>query len=353
MKISVDCRMIDSSGVGVYLKGCLPRFLETKNDFLLIGNGQRLAKTADRPNVSIVDCGIRPFSMTETFFPPKRLYEAVNQTDVFYSPYFNIPARIAVPVFTTIHDIIFSDMPELCPPAGLAARMWFYRRAARRSTKMFTVSRFSKSRIEHHLGTAKPVIVANSGLRERYLRVGAAPPPEIKKHILFVGNIKRHKGLSCLLEAFFGARKAGLDYRLVIAGDQKNFRTADGGAAERLRGGAGAVVFTGAVTDAELQRLLAEAALLVQPSLYEGFGLPPLEALASGTPALVSGIPALREIYADFPVTFFTAGSSDSLKDAMLRLLGGGVPPRVKLPEALRTKYTFDKTVAIIMEELR
>jgi glycosyltransferase involved in cell wall biosynthesis len=353
MKISVDCRMADASGVGAYLKGCLPRFLETKNDFLLIGDGQRLAETAERPNVRIIDCGTRPFSAEETFFPPKRLYEAVNKTDAFYSPYFNIPARITVPVFTTIHDIIFPDMPEICSPAGLAARMWFYRRAARRSTKIFTVSRFSKSRIEHHLGTAVPVIVAHSGLQERYLRGGTAPLAEVKKRILFIGNIKRHKGLSCLLEAFFGARKAGLDYSLVIAGDRKNFRTSDGRAAGRLNGGADAVVFTGFVTDAELQRQLAEAALLVQPSLYEGFGLPPLEALASGTPALVSDIPALREIYADFPVTFFTAGSSESLKDSLLRLLGGGVPPRVKLPEAFRTKYTFDKTVAVIMEELR
>ncbi|MDR0382380.1 MAG: glycosyltransferase family 1 protein, partial [Spirochaetaceae bacterium] len=92
MRISVDCRMIDASGVGVYLKGCLPHFLETGNDFLLIGDGLRLAGMADRPNVSIIDCGVKPFSVAETFFPPRRLIGAVNGTDVFYSPYFNIPA---------------------------------------------------------------------------------------------------------------------------------------------------------------------------------------------------------------------------------------------------------------------
>ncbi|MDR2444762.1 MAG: glycosyltransferase family 4 protein [Spirochaetaceae bacterium] len=357
MKITIDCRMIHASGIGVYLKGCLPYFIETQNHFLLIGERRRLAEFSGKANVSVLHCDTKPFSITETFFPPARLVKAVNGTDLFYSPYFNLPARINIPVYTTIHDIIFADMPELCSPAGLAARTWFYRRAVRLSKKLFTVSLFSKGRIEYHLGTAKPVIVTHSAVQEQYLRQAGPHPSctdQTEKTILFVGNIKKHKGLCCLLEAFFQARKSGLDYRLIIAGEKNNFRTSDGGMLEKLIDESGErqnVLFTGFVPADELQNLVKRAALLVQPSLYEGFGLPPLEALLSGTPALVSDIAVFRELYSSYPVTYFRAGDSADLKEKLVGLLSGGIPPRVDLPESLRLKYTFEKTAKTILEE--
>jgi len=66
---------------------------------------------------------------------------------------------------------------------------------------------------------------------------------------------------------------------------------------------------------------LAESALLIQPSLYEGFGLPPLEAMILGTHAMISDIPVFREIYSDFPVVFFKAGDSNDLKNKKLELM--------------------------------
>jgi glycosyltransferase involved in cell wall biosynthesis len=375
MKISIDCRMISSSGIGVYIRGCLPYFLETQNDFLLIGDGQKLTEFAGS-NVSIFDCDIKPFSVAETFFPPAALYKAVNKTDLFYSPYFNVPARINVPIYITIHDIIFPDMPELCSRIGLASRMWFYRRAFRLSKKLFTVSQFSKSRIEHYLGNTKPVIVTYSALLES-ARITPRDTRRITRqfnfdnsindsisvekqeyealyepYILFVGNIKKHKGLFCLLEAFFEARKAGLNYKLIIVGEKNNFRTSDGGTVDKLiNENSGSVLFTGFVSDNELEILLKKAALLVQPSLYEGFGLPPLEALVHGTPALISDIAVFKEIYGAYPVTYFRAGSGACLKDKLLELLGAGTLPRIELSSDLRSKYTFSKTAQTIIQE--
>ncbi|MDR2097261.1 MAG: glycosyltransferase family 4 protein, partial [Spirochaetaceae bacterium] len=275
-----------------------------------------------------------------------------NKTDVFYSPYFNIPAHITIPVYTTIHDIIFADMPEICSRAGLAARMWFYRRAFRLSKKIFTVSLFSKSRIEYHLGNTKPVTVAHSGIQGQYLSYQERK--NIQKYILFIGNIKKHKGLSCLIKAFREARKDGLDYKLVITGEKNNFRTSYREKREETKDlfHDENILFTGFVSDEELQKLINEAAMLVQPSLYEGFGLPPLEALISGTPALVSDIPVFREIYSAYPVTYFKADCSDDLKEKLLALLGGGIPPRVELDGELRKKYTFSRTAETIMKEI-
>jgi glycosyltransferase involved in cell wall biosynthesis len=242
-------------------------------------------------------------------------------------------------------------MPELTSKAGMAARMFFYRRAVRKSKKIFTVSFFSKSRIEYHLGVKKPVIVTYSALHPCFQK------GEIKRkrsgNILFIGNIKKHKGLSILLDAFFTARKEGLKSSLLIVGSRDNFRSRDETITTKINESPEtAVKFTGFVNDTELKDLLAGASLLVQPSLYEGFGLPPLEAMFLGTKVLISDIPVFREIYDGFPVTFFRAGDVADLKEKMIKLLSGKNNHPLVLPDYLRDKYTFKKTASIILDEL-
>ncbi|MDR2177988.1 MAG: glycosyltransferase family 4 protein, partial [Treponema sp.] len=304
-------------------------------------------------NTEIVDCHtIKPFSIRELCAFPHTIVKQINKTSLFYSPYFNIPAGITIPVYTTIHDIIFPDMPELTSPHGLAARMWFYRRAFRRSKKIFTVSEFSKSRIRYYLGSGKPVVVTYNAAQS-YLLEPFSYPPEKKDIILFIGNIKKHKGLSCLLDAFLKARNEGLNSRLVIAGGMENFRSRDSDVLRRVDSLDKEVVeFTGFIPNEKLKSLLAEAALLVQPSLYEGFGYPPLEAMMVGTSALISDIPVFREVYGSFPVTFFKAGDSGDLKEKLLFLLRDQKYQGLTLPQELVEKYSFKKTAGIILKEL-
>jgi hypothetical protein len=99
MKITVDCRMLGSSGIGTYLKECLTHFLETDNHFLLLGDGAKLLPfIAGRANVTLAECAIRPFSVKELLFFPPGLTRKINGTDAYFSPYFN---RVIVkpPVF--------------------------------------------------------------------------------------------------------------------------------------------------------------------------------------------------------------------------------------------------------------
>jgi len=354
MTIAIDCRMIDASGVGVYLRGCLPFFLQSKNNFLLLGNEAQLVSFASNANVKIINCAIKPFSLKESFFFPGKTARHINGADAYFAPFFNVPCGIKIPIYTAIHDIIFPDMPQLSSRAGLAARMWFFRRAYKKSQKIFTVSQFSKSRIEYHLGAEKPVIVTHSAIQQMFLEYGnSARNVQKKKTIVFIGNIKRHKGLDCLLDAFHQARNEGLPHQLIIIGSKENFRTADNTIMQKIESlGNDAVLFTGFVSDEMLMEYLAAAALLVQPSLYEGFCLPPLEAMVLGTHALISDIPVLKEIYADYPVTFFRAGDSNDLKEKMTELLLEKNTPSLVLPEQLLSKYTFEKTSSIIMKEL-
>ncbi|MDR0301232.1 MAG: glycosyltransferase family 1 protein, partial [Treponema sp.] len=193
MTICIDCRMIDASGIGVYLRECLPWFLQSGNDFLLLGNARRLHCFSSSTNVKIIECNIKPFSFKELFFFPCKTAQQINRADLYFSPFFNIPHGITIPIYTTIHDIIFPDMPELTSKIGLVARMWFYRRAYIKSQKIFTVSEFSKSRIEYHLGTAKPVIVTYSAIQPMFLSYcDNAKNINKTQTIVFVGNIKKH-----------------------------------------------------------------------------------------------------------------------------------------------------------------
>jgi len=226
MTITVDCRMFDASGVGVYLRGCLPCLTNSENNFLLLGNAEELRNFSLKPNVKVVDCTVKPFSPKEMVFFPGKIKKAINKTDVYYSPFFNIPHGIKIPIFTTIHDIIFPDMPEITSKAGLFIRMLFFRRAYRKSHGIFTVSEFSKSRIEYHLGTEKEIIVANSALGQMFLDYRMnAESIEKQNTIIFIGNIKKHKGLECLLDAFAAARNEGFRNNFLILAQKNIFAT--------------------------------------------------------------------------------------------------------------------------------
>jgi len=360
MIITIDCRWINSSGVGVYIRECLPFILDSCHSFLLIGNSKNLIPlVSGRENVRVLDCSVPPFSLRELLAFPGNLLEKINCGDLYYSPYFNIPGLVKIPVYTTIHDMVFPDMPELCSRPGLAVRMWFYRRAFKHSGKIFTVSEFSKSRINHYSRNSVPVIVTHSAIRPHIIKKrksGAAK----KNIILFIGNIKKHKGLKILIEAFLQAHRDGLEYKLVIVGSREKFRTSDAGFSpgsipvESYFGksgfGEGPIEFTGFISDEKLLELLGEASLLVQPSLYEGFGLPPLEAIVLGTQALISDIPVFKEIYHDFPVVFFRAGDACDLKDKMMEMLFNKKPPSPDLSPELLKRYTFEKTARCILE---
>jgi hypothetical protein len=87
MNITIDCRMLGASGVGVYLRECLPWLLDSANGFILLGNKEKLsAITGDHQNVQILDCRIKPFSMRELFAFPRGILKKINQTDLYYSP---------------------------------------------------------------------------------------------------------------------------------------------------------------------------------------------------------------------------------------------------------------------------
>jgi glycosyltransferase involved in cell wall biosynthesis len=352
MTITIDCRHINSSGIGVYIRECLPFFTCSEHRVLLLGNTEKIAPfIKDRKNTEIAPCSVKPFSIRELCAFPKHLIKLVNKTDLYYSPYFNIPCGIKIPVYTTIHDLVFFDFSGVASKIGIAIRKWFYKRAVKRSKTIFTVSEFSKSRIHHHFGNQIHVIVTYSAVQP-YIRQYDAKNSVKTKIIIFIGNIKKHKGLSVLLKAFSGAVQKGLDYTLIVIGSAENMRSRDKGVYTHVKDGV-PVKWMGAVSNEELVSTLASASLLVQPSFYEGFGLPPLEAMILGTPAILSDIPVFKEIYNGFPAIFFKTGDVNDLQNKMLDLLYYNKDiKKIELSNKQKNCYTFDRTALIIMEEL-
>ena len=355
MIIVIDCRFLDSSGIGVFLRECLLRFNSKNVSLLLIGSAEKIKKLSLK-NASILECNIKTFSLKELFCFPKSLLKQINKCDAYFTPYFNIPSGIKIPVFSTIHDMIFPDMPELTSKIGLQARMFFYKRAAKKSDLIFTVSKFSEQRIIHFLPKAKNTKVIYNGLSKYIINSLENYSFKEKKddYILFVGNIKKHKGLKTLITAFTKAKQNGFNKKLFIVGNAENFRTKDTEIASLIESAPkDSINFTGFLSDKELLSCLKNADLLVQPSLYEGFGIPPLEAMSLGTPALISDIPVFKEIYESFPVTYFKTEDSDDLCTKLINMYKNiDNLPRINLTSEQKDKYTYDKTANLILQTI-
>lgn len=351
MKLAIDCRMTNSGGVGSYLNALLP-YLTKKNECLLLGNKNELEKF-NSERTEILSLETKTFSLKELFAFPKEILKKINKCDIYYSPYFNVPGRITggikIPVFTTIHDVVFLDVPGLTSKSGTIIRKFFYKYAVFKSKKIFTVSEFSKERIIHHLKCKKPVVVTYNAVPVWFYEKNSETTETKKENsILFVGNIKKHKGLSVLVDAFKIAKEKGFDLTLKIVGNSENFRTADENIFKKIsEAPKNSILFTGRISDEELKNLYRKTKRLVQPSFYEGFGMPPLEAMSLGTKAIISDIPVFKEIYKDFPVTFFKAGDCNDLAEKLLSIKNETDEIK-EFPQI----YSFEKTAEIIQKTL-
>lgn len=336
MKIAIDCRWSGKSGIGAFFDGILPYLKKSTNELFLFGTNE-------------IPCAVKTFSVKEIFCFPRNLLKEINKCDVYFTPYCNIPGGIKIPIYTTIHDVVFLDIPKLASKLGIFVRKIFYKRAIKKSRALFTVSEFSKGRIIKTLHCKKPIFVVHNALPEYLLNFDIS---QIKKtnSILFVGNIKKHKGLSILLDAFPSIyEKTGA--KLLIVGSQEHFRTQDRSIETKIDDinvhTNNSIEFTGFVENERLKTVLASSRILVQPSLYEGFGRPPLEALTTGTNAVISDIEVFHEIYDDFPVIFFKSGDSADLAEKVIH--AWDFPPPVAIPQ----KYSFEKTANSMLEILK
>ena len=201
------------------------------------------------------------------------------------------------PLACVIHDAAVFDHPQAYTTAFTVWYRRLFRRIARRAEVLFTVSEFSRSRLALHLPRPmKDIVVVPNGAD--HLQQTVPDPTELhrsglrdKDFFLAVGSANPAKNLPLLLEAF--ERVAALHdvFLVVVGGANPRVYASQGTCGSNPR-----VRYLGQVCDATLKALYSQARALVFPSLHEGFGLPPGEAMACGCPVIVSRIPALREL---------------------------------------------------------
>ena len=211
--------------------------------------------------------------------------------DLVHAPNCFLPLARPCMGVVTIHDLAFEVFPE-----DFSTRTgWKYRtftpRAARSAQRVICVSGYTAADVvrRYDVDEARVRVIPNAPS----LPIGDAPVPE-GPYLLAVGDLRPKKNLPRLIEAFRALRAEGLEHRLVLAG-------VDGGEGERVREAAGGepVQLTGYLPDDRMDALMRGADALVHPSLYEGFGLVLVEAMARGVPVLAARATALPETGGD------------------------------------------------------
>jgi glycosyltransferase involved in cell wall biosynthesis len=286
---------------------------------------------ADRlgPNFRAVVEPSRPYSVAEQVMLPARL--VMQNVTLLHEPHYVLPPLVPCRAVVTIHDCIHLMFPQYLPSrlayAYARANLWA---AAKRAERIFTVSETSKADILRYCDVpAERIIVVYNAIDDRF----AIPPePEAVERVreryqlngpfaLYVGNIKPHKNLERLIDAFDLVRRGGFErLELLIIGDQisKYPRLRRAVDKHKLHKH---VRFLGFVPDDTLAALYRLATVFVFPSLYEGFGLPPLEAMASGTPVVTSNRSSLPEVVGDAAV-LVDPYSAVSMAEGIQQVLG-------------------------------
>jgi glycosyltransferase involved in cell wall biosynthesis len=239
--------------------------------------------------------------------------------DVVHATFIGPPARS--PVVVTIHDLTFVRFPELCTPDTLQYGR-LVRRALDRGAVVHATSEFVASEVREHFGIDDsriaqiPLGVRPSGGGDPQ---GGQASAGAERYAVALGTVEPRKNLPVLVRAFDKVAARDSELRLVVAG-------ADGWGAEEFRAAwqaaehADRVVRLGYVTDGERRDLLAGARLLAYPSIYEGFGLSPLEAMGAGVPVVAARAGALPETLGDAAVLVDPA-DIDALADALDRVV--------------------------------
>jgi len=299
--LTVDARMVRSAGIGTYLQSLLPLLIRKKPgwQFRLLGREQELSgfDWARAKNVRVIEAHSPIYGLREQIELPRVIPV---ETDLFWSPHYNIPLGWGGKLLVTVHDVFHLAMPQYTPGwhKRLYAKYLFFS-LRRKASAILSVSRFSKNELLKYTGQAgcRPQVVYN-GVDEDWFKVRRRHRPYARPYFLFVGSVKPHKNLSGLVEAF-GRVKDRVPQDLVIVGKKEGFITGDRKIVEKAEGLGGRVHFTGDFhhDDPKFRQYYAWADALVLPSFYESFGLPPLEAMACGVPALVSNLAALPEVY--------------------------------------------------------
>ncbi len=314
VKIAIDIRRMTEFGVGTYIRNVVRTLgrLDRENKYLLIGNPAKVQEIGALPaNFHTVPL-LAPERSVQGYREFRTALKRLNCDLVHIPNLFSIPRALPCPYIMTVHDML-EHMSRAREQSGFWRSLHFQltRRVLTGAARIFAVSNFTRNEIEKLFGVpAERIEVVYNAIDERFLRghASAADRELIAKRyqvtypfLLYAGRVSPHKNVTRMIEAF-SALKTELerdhlfpDLKLIIIGDDLSGNP--GLRRTVVRSGVqNDVRFLGFVPIEVLRIFYDEAKIFVFPSLYEGFGLPPLEAMAHGTPVVTSNVSSLPEV---------------------------------------------------------
>src|SRR5688572_13724025 len=313
VRIGIDARKLHDFGIGTYIRNLLRHLarLDRETEFVLLSRPADCeALGALGENFRAVPETAANYSVGEQISIPLALWR--EGVTLFHAPHYVLPPLVRCRSVVTIHDCIHLMFPQYLPSrlALIYARKSI-ELASRHATRVLTVSESSKRDILRFVDVpAGKIDVIYNAYDERF---GVEPREEDvvrvreryqlhDEFVLYAGNVKPHKNLERLIEAFDLVRRRGLDHlKLVLIGDEISRYAALRRAVHRHQLHK-YVRFLGYLPEETLAVMYRLAGVFVFPSLYEGFGLPPLEAMAGGTPVVTSNVSSLPEVAGDAAV---------------------------------------------------
>lgn len=348
MKIGIDARFFGSlgKGLGRYTQKLIQHLekIDTENQYYIFLRQENFEEyEVQNPNFHKVLADFAWYSFSEQLGFPKLLNKY--RLDLMHFPHFNVPLLYFGSFVITIHDLILLHFPTKRATTLPSFWYWFKFKAYKltifaamhRAQKIITVSQFTKKDIlqEYELPENKIVVTYEACEKlKQETQVASGQVLEkygiIKPYLLYVGNAYPHKNLERLLKAFVLVHKEKPAMQLVLVGKEDYFyaRLKKMVEEEKME----QVSFPGFIPDAELEKVYEQGELYVFPSLYEGFGLPPLEAMNQGLPVVSSQSACLPEILGD-SAHFMEAENETKMSQEILAVLNDE-----KRQEILRAK---------------
>lgn len=372
MRIGVDVRcLMDGTRTGVeeYALHVLRALMaQAPTDaFLLFANSRRhMRLPAFAGNNVRVRTFAYPnalFNLSLKFLRVPTLDGLLGDIDVFFAPAFRlVPLRAACPLVLTVHDLSFVRFPEFF---STERRVWHRlmepQGLARRATRLIAVSETTARDLTALYGVdPRRIHVVPSGIPhdmrhppalDRHSKATSARYGLRQPYVLFLGTLEPRKNLDGLLRAYAAVRRAGFPHFLVLAGVRGWIPEAFFERVSRHPFADG-IILTGFVAEADKPHVYSEADLFVYPSFYEGFGFPPLEALACGTPVVTSVASAIPEVAGEW-VTLVSPADPEELAMAMIERLRYKTPVPAGVSAAVREAYAWEHSAHETLHVLR
>ena len=311
MRIGVDASALATpgSGIGRYLREVLSRAIPMAGDAIqwtLHGRGGFDAALCARANVRCRDDRLpRDLGRVVAPFLQLPLHGALAPPDLFWGPAHRLPVRLPASVarVVTIHDLAWLHCPDSMRPVTRRLDALLMPRALRQADRVIACSQATREALSERFPQVRERIVAIP------LAAAALPPPGPPSalealgiagpYVLFVGSFEPRKNLRRLLQAFAGFSPALRGSVQLVCAGADEWGGENAGDVGRELGIDERVRFVRAAGDATLSTLYAHARVLAMPSLYEGFGLPIVEAMQYGTPAVTSRLASMPEVAGD------------------------------------------------------